>query len=269
MKRGPRTIASCCLATGLSVWFVTAAASGQTGAPTSGPARDGTPAWFLQGSFPDPVGNTSVDAEGNVTVLRGGRGAPPPVTSAAGARPTATPNCSRAPICGNRLTPGRNALQRVQFEQTLGYTFTYPYVLPPGTGGVPAVARDSKGHLWVFQRKPAGMSQLFKFDANHRIMLEVAPDVIGYQEKAHGMAVDAADNVWIVDTNGATVMKLSPEGRLLMTIGERGRRGDWDEARGLLVTRTLPWRRWAGSSATRRNWFAAPLASTSARPAIT
>jgi sugar lactone lactonase YvrE len=47
------------------------------------------------------------------------------------------------------------------------------------------------------------------------------------------MAVDAHDNVWIVDTNGATVMKLSPEGRLLMTIGERGRRGDWDESRGL------------------------------------
>ena len=98
----------------------------------------------------------------------------------------------------------------MQFEQTLGYTFTYPYVLPAGrdgavTGGVPAVALDSKGNLWVFQRKPPGSSQLFKFDPDHKLILEVAPDVIGYQEKAHGMAVDAGDNVWIVDTNGASV----------------------------------------------------------------
>jgi hypothetical protein len=55
--------------------------------------------------------------------------------------------------------------------------------------------------------------------------------VIGYQDKAHGMAVDAEDNVWITSANGATVMKISPEGKLLLTIGQRGRRGDWDEAK--------------------------------------
>lgn len=210
------------------------AASAQTPAPTSGPAVDGTPAWFLAGSFPDPTGNTSVDAEGNVTVLgRGGRGRGGPAAAVDLPRVPRTPGCSAAPICGNRVTPGRNALQRVQFEQTLGYTFTYPYQLPPGTGGVPSVALDSEGNLWVFQRKPVGQSQLFKFDPDHRLILEVDPRLIGYQEKAHGMAVDSEDNVWIVDTNGPTVMKLSPEGELLMTIGVRGRRGDWDEERGL------------------------------------
>ena len=123
-------------------------------------------------------------------------------------------------------------LQRVQWQQTLGYTFTYPYNLPPGFGGVPAVALDSKSNLWVFQRAPIGKPQLFKFDANHRLVLEVGEDVIGYQDKAHGMAVDADDNVWITAANGATVTKVSPDGRLLMTIGEKGRRGDWNEARG-------------------------------------
>jgi hypothetical protein len=232
MKRGLDTVSGC-LTASLGVLLIAGAGFAQTPPPTSGPAENGTPAWFLQGSFPDPGGNTSVDAEGNVTVLpRGGRGARPAAATTAPRLPP-TPPCSRAPICGNRLTPGRQSLQRVQFEQTLGYSFAYPYVLPEGTGGVPAVALDSKGHLWVFQRKPAGVSQLFKFDRNHQLVLEVAPDAIGYQEKAHGMAVDADDNVWIVDTNGATVMKLSPEGRLLMTIGERGRRGDWDESRGL------------------------------------
>jgi hypothetical protein len=109
----------------------------------------------------------------------------------------------------------------VQWQQTLGYTFTYPYVLPPGFGGVPAVALDSKNNLWVLQRADAGKPQLFKFDPSRDAHPHGGPDVIGYQDKAHGMAVDAEDNVWITAANGATVMKVSPDGRLLMTIGQR------------------------------------------------
>jgi hypothetical protein len=201
----------------------------QTQPPTRGPAEGGSPAWYLSGSFPDPGGNTVVDADGRVTVPPRTSGTAPGASATPALPPT--PGCSRSPVCENRLTPGRQALQRVTWEQTLAYTFTYPYVLPPGAGGVPAVALDSKGNLWVFQRKAAGIPQLYKFDANYKLILQVGDDVIGHQEKAHGMAVDAEDNVWISDTNGATVMKLSPEGRLLMTIGERGRRGDWNEVR--------------------------------------
>ena len=71
-----------------------------------------------------------------------------------------------------------------------------------------------------------------KFDPNHKLVLEVPESVIGHQDKAHGMAVDRNDNVWITDNGQATVMKLSPEGKLLMTIGIKGHRGDWDEAKG-------------------------------------
>ena len=174
-----------------------------------------TPVWFLQGSFPDPGGRTIVDRSGHVTVPPRGES---PVPAAGG-----TPGCRRSPVCGNRLGRTRQSLQRVQWKQTLGYTFTYPYVLPPGFGGVPAVALDSKGNLWAFQRADAGKPQLFKFDPNYALILQVGPDTIGYQDKAHGMAVDAEDNVWITAANGATVMKISPEGKLLLTIGERGR----------------------------------------------
>jgi hypothetical protein len=146
--------------------------------------------------------------------------------------PGSTPACTHSPVCDNRSGPGRQALQRVEWKQTLGYTFTYPYVLPPGDGGIPAVALDSKGNLWVFQRAVPGKPQLIKFDANYTLVLQVGEEVIGYQDKAHGMAVDAEDNVWICAANGATVMKLSPEGKLLMTIGVKGHRGDWNEARG-------------------------------------
>ncbi len=212
----------------------------QSQSPTQGPAVDGSPAWFLQGSFPDPTGRTIVDSSGRVTI------APPntapaevrlkPDTTTVPLKPDTTvvetPACRRSPLCGKRGSRTRQSLQRVQWQQTMGYTFTYPYVLPPGLGGVPAVALDSKGNLWAFQRADAGKPQLFKFDPNHKLILQVGPDVTGYQDKAHGMAVDADDNVWITAANSATVMKISPDGKLLLTLGERGRRGDWDEARG-------------------------------------
>jgi len=207
----------------------------QTRPPTEGAAADGSPGWFLQGSFPDPTGRTIVDAGGRVTVpprsgaSEGGGAARGAV---AGASVAETPACRRSPVCGNRLGRTRQSLQRVQWKQTMGYTFTYPYVLPPGFGGVPAVALDSKGNLWVFQRAEAGKPQLFKFDRDNKLILQVGADVIGYQDKAHGMAVDREDNVWITAANGATVMKISPAGKLLMTIGVAGRRGDWDEAKG-------------------------------------
>ena len=194
---------------------------------TEGLSVDGSPSWFLQGSFPDPGGRTVVDSTGRVAIpARDGRaGGGVPVTAG-------TPACSRSPLCGNRSGRGRQTLQRVEWKQALGYTFTYPYVLPPGYGGVPAVALDSKGNLWAFQRADAGKPQLFKFDRNYKLLLQVGNEVIGYQDKAHGMAVDADDNVWISAANGATVMKLGPEGKLLMTIGVKGRRGDWNEAKG-------------------------------------
>ena len=200
-------------------------ASSQTQSQTKGPAVDGSPAWFLQGSFPDPGGRTIVDRDGNVTVVAR--------SDSGGYRTSAgeTPACSHSPICGNRGGRRRQELQRIQWEQTLGYTFTYLDVLPSGFGGVPAVALDSKENLWVFQRAEVGKPQLFKFGPDYSLLLTVDSDVIGYQDKAHGMAVDAEDNVWICATNGATVMKLSPEGELLLTIGERGRRGDWDESK--------------------------------------
>lgn len=217
------------------ITFAATSASSQSQPPTEGPAVGETPAWFLLGSFPDPGGRTIVEPGGRVTVPArtggpegrgaGGRGSAAPVAGA-------TPACSRSPLCGKRNGKPRQGLQRVQWKQTLGYTFTYPYVLPPGFGGVPSVALDSKENLWVFQRAERGKPQLFKFDPNSKLILQLGQDVTGYQDKAHGMAVDSEDNVWITAANGATVKKLSPEGKLLLTIGQSGHRGDWDEAKG-------------------------------------
>ena len=205
---------------------VATAAFSQTVPPTQGPAENGQPAWFLQGTFPDPTGFTTVDADGHVTVIpREARGPRVPGGDSG-------PPCSHSPICGRRGGKSRGAMQRVQWKQEMGYTFSYPYFVPKGLGGIPSVALDSKGNLWVYKRSPPGTSQLYKFDPGHKLILTVPEAVIGHQDKAHGMAVDAHDNVWITDNGLATVMELSPQGKLLKTIGTRGHRGDWDESKG-------------------------------------
>jgi sugar lactone lactonase YvrE len=139
--------------------------------------------------------------------------------------------CTHSPICA--WGRGRDAIVHEQRKPDMGFTFAYPFALPDGlSGGVSAVALNSKEHLFAFQRNPAGKPQLFEFDQNHKLVRTIGEDVIGHQNKAHGMAIDAQDNIWICDENGDTVIKLSPEGKLLMTIGVKGQRGDWDEAKG-------------------------------------
>src|SRR5215831_10834347 len=71
----------------------------QTQPATHGPAENGSPAWFLQGSFPDPGGNTIVDPDGRVTIPSRTGGAPrsAPTTSSAEASLPPTPACSRSP----------------------------------------------------------------------------------------------------------------------------------------------------------------------------
>jgi hypothetical protein len=220
--------------TALALGLMTSTAFSQASrlAIRSEPAKGGAAGWHLGPSFPDPTGFTLVDTDGTVHVIpreerRAMMGGAARVPGGQGG-----PQCSHSLVCGRKGGFARGELARVQWDQNMGYKFSYPYVVPKGIGGVPSVALDSKGYLWVFKRSPAGVVQLMKFDPNHKLMLEVPESVIGHQDKAHGMAVDKEDNVWITDNGQATVMKLSPDGKLLMTIGIKGQRGDWVEEKG-------------------------------------
>ena len=148
--------------------------------------------------------------------------------------PGDTPSCYRSPICGNRITGAVGGGKgKVLWTPTLTYTPSQPYKdLIKGTGGMVSVAIDSKDNVWGLQRNPAGQPQLFKFSPDGKLLLTVGEDVITHHVKAHGMKVDANDNVWICDEAAATVKEISPDGKLLKTLGERGHRGDWDEAKG-------------------------------------
>ena len=215
----------------LALGLMTTAALAQADrlAIQSEPARDGNIGWHLGPSFPDSGGFTEVQPDGTVNVIP----RPPRAIRAGTAGPVNPDFCSHSPVCGRRNSPfARSALARVEWDQKIGYKFSYPYVVPKGPGGIPSVALDSKNNLWVFKRSPAGVVQLMKFDAGHKLVLEVPESEIGHQDKAHGMAVDADDNVWIIDNGQSTVKKVSPDGKLLMTIGTLGHRGDWVEEKG-------------------------------------
>ena len=218
---------------GLALGLMTCAAVGQTDrlAIQSEPAKNGNIAWKLGGSFPDPGGFTLVEQDSTVTVTP--REQRPRMVRAGSDAAQSPAFCSHSLVCGRRKSPFlRSALARVEWQQNMGYKFSYPYFVPKGHGGIPSVALDSKGNLWVFKRSPTGVVQLMKFDPSHKLILEVPESEIGHQDKAHGMAVDSEDNVWITDNGQSTVMKLSPQGKLLMTIGTRGHRGDWVEEKG-------------------------------------
>jgi sugar lactone lactonase YvrE len=244
--------------------LITTGAFPQTNdAASSGPAANGSPAWFLapmQGMIetrakPRPDAGLA-GCQGDLVKFCSGQNGYTArycllqnsaqlsgqcKTSAAAAEATAqkanlgTPSCFRSPVCDPRADRGGNRLgvKAVEWKQTMGYSFAYPFASPEGEKyGMVAVATDSKDNLWGFQRNPEGRPQLFKWDAGHKLLLSIGDKVITHQAKAHGIAVDAQDNLWITDASGSTARKISPDGKLLMTIGVRGHRGDWDEAKG-------------------------------------
>jgi len=98
--------------------------------------------------------------------------------------------------------------------------------LPDGVmpGASAAVAFDSKGHMFVFYRGP---QPLMEFDADGKFIRNVG-EGLSFR-RAHGMRIDSQDNIWVTDVGAHVVMKLSPQGQVLLTIGTKGEAGDWNE----------------------------------------
>ena len=93
--------------------------------------------------------------------------------------------------------------------------------LPAGLylGEAMAVARNSKGQIFVYTRSGEA-TRLFMFDAEGNYLREIGQGVYGFS-MAHGVRVDAQDNIWVVDEGTDMVMKFNPEGRILMVMGKR------------------------------------------------
>jgi len=107
--------------------------------------------------------------------------------------------------------------------------------LPAGRvmGSTSAVAVDSKGHIWVAERCGANLcanssiDPIMEFDAAGNFIKAFGGGLTVFP---HGFYIDREDNVWLTDARvapgkGATVMKFSPDGKLLMTLGKPGMQG--------------------------------------------
>jgi len=102
-----------------------------------------------------------------------------------------------------------------------------PFSFPAGTtlaGAAAAVAFDSKGHLFVLTR---GNPSLYEFDNNGKFIRSFGD---GLFTRSHGLRIDKDGNIWATDVGAHTVMKLDPQGKVLMTLGTKGQRGDWNDS---------------------------------------
>jgi peptidylamidoglycolate lyase len=102
---------------------------------------------------------------------------------------------------------------------------------------VSGVAVDSKGNVFVLTRggrkwpdsdvldqTPVQSSTVFVFDGHSgRLLTKWGEKVMALP---HQISIDRNDNVWIADVALHQVFKFSPDGKLRMTIGERGVSGD-------------------------------------------
>lgn len=108
--------------------------------------------------------------------------------------------------------------------------------LPEGRtwGSASGMAIDGKGNVWVLERcganSCAGSSAapILEFDISGRFVKSFGAGMFVFP---HGLFIDRDGNVWATDADGKdgkghTVVKFSPEGKVLMTLGKTGVAGD-------------------------------------------
>jgi DNA-binding beta-propeller fold protein YncE len=103
--------------------------------------------------------------------------------------------------------------------------------LPEGVkwGQVISVKPDAHGNLWVFHRSEP---PILEFDASGKFLKSFGG---GMFVQPHGLEIDREGNIWTTDQNakdgkGQQVIKFSPDGKVLMTLGKAGVAGSGPDA---------------------------------------
>jgi DNA-binding beta-propeller fold protein YncE len=108
--------------------------------------------------------------------------------------------------------------------------------LPEGRawGSAAGISVDSKGDIWVFERCSANTcagsdeAPILEFDPAGRLLTSFGGGMFVFP---HSLFTDKDDNVWVSDAGGQDgkgqqVVKFSPQGKILMTLGKAGVTGD-------------------------------------------
>ena len=103
------------------------------------------------------------------------------------------------------------AVPELPYRVVTGF-FKFPADVVPGEAA--AVAVNSKGHIYLFQRtKP----MLAEYDGAGNFVRSIAEGVF---QHPHGLRIDRDDNLWTTDDGNNLVLKLSPLGAVLMVLGK-------------------------------------------------
>ena len=97
--------------------------------------------------------------------------------------------------------------------------------LPQGTawgGNTTWITADGKGNVVVLVRTPP----YFRVFSRDGKFVKAFGNEPGLFESAHSVTIDAQGFLWVTDSAGHVVHKLSPDGRVLMTLGKKGVAGD-------------------------------------------
>lgn len=94
--------------------------------------------------------------------------------------------------------------------------------LSPGfaLGAASAVATDSVGNVLVFHR---GEHPIVLFDPQGKLLRSFGD---GLFTSAHGLRLDADENIWVTDNADHRVIKFSRDGVILLTLGEKNVAGE-------------------------------------------
>lgn len=101
-------------------------------------------------------------------------------------------------------------------------------------GEAVGVATNSKGHIFVYTRDGllgytvgtsrqfgrGAAARLYEFDEKGNFMREIGKGTYA-QAFAHTVRIDPQDNIWMVDEGSNMIVKFSPEGKVLMTLGRK------------------------------------------------
>lgn len=116
--------------------------------------------------------------------------------------------------------PSAEQLAKLKTGPLLPYKLAANWAqLPKGYnfGEASGVDVDKQGNVWVFNR---GHWPVIEFDRSGKMLQAWSQDAFPVRS-SHGLRAGPDGSIWCVDVQGHVVFKLSPEGRVLMVLGNR------------------------------------------------
>lgn len=124
------------------------------------------------------------------------------------------------------LSAQQREVPNLSLKASLGFFKTSiesTIVMPTG------VAVNSKGHIFIANK---GRMKLLEFDAAGNFMRSLAEDVL---VAPHGLRIDKQDNIWVTDIETHMVLRINPNGRISLVLGQKDTSGLIDETRNLIL----------------------------------